>query len=161
MSRFCLLRPGSVYSFTYPRYNYTGLPDRTESRRVRVVSVRDTHREPLDPETTPLNPTLRRGRWLVTGWDLDRDAERSFYAESMRDVRELSSDETEPLIESTGYAVIGPSRRVEFQSSSLSEGLAYLQGRRGGVLCGVLSKFQNFARKLPPRKSAKSRKSRH
>lgn len=55
------------------------------------MDVRDTQEEPLDPETLHSNPMLRRGRWLVTGVDLDKDAERSFYVESMIAVMEIRS----------------------------------------------------------------------
>lgn len=54
-----------------------------------VVEVRDTQTEPLDQETLMMNPMLKRGRWLVTGIDLDKDAERSFYVESMIAVMEI------------------------------------------------------------------------
>lgn len=49
---------------------------------VRVLDV-----EPLDPLTIPRNPLLDRGRVLVTGRDIDKGEERSFYVESMREVQ--------------------------------------------------------------------------
>jgi hypothetical protein len=137
MPRSHVLRPGSAYSFLYPRYNYDGLPDRTERRRIVVESVRDTRSEPLDATTTSLNPSLRRGRWLVTGRDLDRDATRSFYAESMSQVQDLTDDEREPLRDAE-YVVLNPAGRAAFQTSRLGEAIAYLLGRRTGVLCKVL-----------------------
>jgi len=155
MVRTCPLRPGCAYSFLYPRHNYAGLPDRSELRRVRVTSIRDTRREPLDSTTVPLNPTLQRGRWLVTGHDLDRNAERSFYAASMVGTKKLAGDDLEPIHVATAYVVIGDSSRVEHQSERLGEAMAFLLGRRSGVLCGVLSR----ASIRPPRKTAhKSRK---
>lgn len=139
MAQACPLRPGCAYSFWYPAHNYAGIPSQHEIRRVRVVSVRDTSREPLDKTTAELNPTLLRGRWLVTGQDIDKGAERSFYAESMTNVRELSPDDLQPLQRATSFVVVGQSSRVEFQSERLSEAMAFMQGRRAGVLCGVLS----------------------
>ena len=148
MAKICPLRPGCAYSFSYPRHNFHGLPDRMEIRRVRVVSIRDTFRDPLDPTTATLNPTLQRGRWLVTGEDLDKQAERTFYAASMANVRELSPDDLQPLKNATSFVVVGESARVEFQSERLSEAMAFMLGRRTGVLCGVLSVSQ----KLPHRR---------
>ena len=160
MVKACPLRPGCAYSFLYPRHNYAGLPDRSELRRVRVTSIRDTRREPLDSTTVPLNPTLQRGRWLVTGHDLDRDAERSFYVTSMVGARELAGDDLEPIQVATTYVVIGNSSRVEHQSERLGEAMAFLLGRRSGVLCGVLSRASIHPPKKPTRKSRKRNRTR-
>ncbi|HEY0982518.1 MULTISPECIES: hypothetical protein [unclassified Schlesneria] len=140
-----LLKPGRAYSFLYPRYNYQQLPDKTELRRIEVVSIRDVHHEPLDPTTLPLNPLLKRGRWLVTGRDLDKDHERSFYFESMSNVKCLSEDELEPL-NGVGYVVIEQTH-VTFRADRLSEALAYRTGRQRGTVCGVLA---TRPRQLPP-----------
>ena len=65
-----------------------------EERRLLVESVRDTESEPLVDETLNSNPFIKRGRWLVTGIDLDKMEERSFYVESMVAVMEIG-DHTE------------------------------------------------------------------
>ena len=135
MPRNVVLQPGRAYSFRYPRINYTGIPSYFETRHVLITAVRDLRRQPLDPETRQLNPLLRRGRWLVTGRDLDRGAERSFYAESMREVQPIDPDE-QPLAGST-YAVIDR-ERVAFRTSTLGEALAFRQGTARGIVCGVL-----------------------
>jgi hypothetical protein len=75
-----------VISFLYPCANYCGIRPRLERRRLLVQEVRDVSRSPLDPVTLTREPQLRRGRWLVTGLDLMRGAERSFYLESMTDL---------------------------------------------------------------------------
>ena len=135
------LEPGRAYSFCYPRHNYRQLPTTTELRRIEVISIRDVRRNPLDPSTRPLNPLLKRGRWLVTG----KDRERSFYLESMSNVQPLSADELEPL-KDVDYVVIEQTR-VAFTSRRLAEALAYRSGRQRGVVCGVLAQRPS---ELPP-----------
>jgi hypothetical protein len=85
----CKMLVGKAYRFAYPAHNYAGLPSQLEDRRIRVVSIRDTRRERLDPATARLNPTLKRGRWLLVCRDLDRGCERSFYLESMESIIEI------------------------------------------------------------------------
>lgn len=77
---------GAVISFEYPAANYQGVRPRWEARKLLVERVRRLDSEPLDPVTTVLEPQLKRGKTLVTGRDLNKGQERSFYAESMRDV---------------------------------------------------------------------------
>lgn len=96
------LAKGMVLEFEYPTANYFGARLRWERRRLRVESVRDLAAAPLDPLTLTIDPQLRRGRWLVTGVDLDRGAERSFYLESMRDMR---SDGPPAAFGEPGHAV--------------------------------------------------------
>ena len=86
------LRIDSVVEFFYPAANYRGARFRWERRRLLVEKVRDLTAEPLDPMTVQLDPELRRGRVLVTGQDLDRLGERSFYVDSMRNVRQIEHD---------------------------------------------------------------------
>lgn len=74
---------GQVLEFDYPRHNYHLVRSGLERRRLLVEKVRDLSAEPLDQVTIQLDPELRRGRLLVTGQDLDKRAERSFYLESM------------------------------------------------------------------------------
>lgn len=79
--------PETPVTFDYPRHNYYGVPQsRWERRRIRVTVIRDLMELPLDPITGGLNPLLRRGRWLVSGYDLDRCEERSFYFEAMQNI---------------------------------------------------------------------------
>ena len=99
-----------------------------------VASVRDLKRQPLDPETGQINPTLNRGRYLVTGEDLDKGAERSFYLNSMVDIVETSPEE--PL-RNGGYCVV-EQRRVTFSTAEPGEAIAFMIGRRRGVLCSVV-----------------------
>lgn len=83
------LQYGHDYSFLYPRHNFHGIVSRLEPRRIRVESIRDLDEDPLDPETSTIQPLVRRSRWLVTGLDLDKNAERSFYVDSMKVLCEL------------------------------------------------------------------------
>ena len=139
------LEPGRAYSFLYPRHNYQRLPTKTELRRIVVTSVRDTRRNPLDATTKPKNPHLHRGRWLVTGRDLDKDSDRSFYAESMSNIQPLTEDELAPLNDAE-YVVIEQTH-VVFMAQRLGEALAFRSARTRGTVCGVLF---NGTRPLPP-----------
>ena len=101
------LLPGRAYRFLYPRHNFEGVRTGLEERRVLVEQVRDTTTEPLDTETLISNPLLKRGRWLVTGLDLDKDEERSFYVESMIAVVEIRG--RRPVLDESpfaGFAVV-------------------------------------------------------
>lgn len=77
------------YWFLYPRHNFHGVLSRLEPRRLRVEEIRDIRKVPLAIVTVDLQPLLRRGRLLVTGWDLDKQEERSFYADSMKSLEPL------------------------------------------------------------------------
>ena len=59
-------------------------------RRILVSQIRDTVSEPLDEETLETHPYTNRGRWLITGVDLEKFEERSFYVESMLSVVEVT-----------------------------------------------------------------------
>jgi hypothetical protein len=131
------LQPGRAYSFDYPRHNYRQLPTKTEPRRIAVISVRDTREKPLDHVTASLNPWLNRSRWLVTGRDLDKDGERSFYLDSMTNIQELSDDELQPL-KDVEYIVVAQ-HHVAYKSQRLQEAIAYQTQRRSGTICAVLS----------------------
>lgn len=79
----CDFETGRVCLFDYPRHNLHGVVSTCKRRRIQVTGVRDLMLNPLDPETAELQPLLRRCQWLITGIDLDKSAERSFYLESM------------------------------------------------------------------------------
>lgn len=137
MPRTLPLRLGCAYSFRYPRYNYFGLPGRTEFRRVIVQAVRDTRHEPLEELTVSSNPSLRRGRWLVTGHDLDRDAGRSFYVDSMTDIQPLTAEQREPYRDAE-YLVLTSAGTVSYQAARLADATDALVAKSAGILCKVL-----------------------
>ena len=84
------LLPGRTYRFLYPSINFNCLiMSGLDERRVLVERVRDTELELLDDETLESNPFIKRGRWLVTGINLEKGEERSFYVESMVAVVEI------------------------------------------------------------------------
>ncbi len=83
------LLPGRSYRFLYPAINFDCLISGMDERRILVERVRNTELEPVDEETLSSNPFIKRGRWLVTGIDLDKNEERSFYVESMVAVMEI------------------------------------------------------------------------
>lgn len=120
-------------SFEYPRHNFLQLPTKNELRRVVVNSIRDTLNEPLEDVTLSLNPLLDRGRWLVTGTDLDKELERSFYVESMHNIQPLSSDDLQPL-KGAEYIVVEQTH-VVFKATRLGDALAYRWKRQSGVIC--------------------------
>ncbi len=91
-----LIAPGSLVEFRYPAANCHGVLPRWERRRLRIQKVRDIRAEPLDPFTLAVSPALRRGQLLVTGLDLDKQAERSFYLDSMADLGLAATEEPEP-----------------------------------------------------------------
>ncbi len=70
---------GKVLVGRYPAANYEGVLPRYEDRRVLVEKVRDREVDELDPITLALDPKLVRGRILITGRDLDKKKERTFY----------------------------------------------------------------------------------
>lgn len=130
------LHPGCAYSFEYPRHNYHQLPVKMEPRKIVVTAIRDTCDEPLDQVTQTLNPLLKRGRWLVTGTDLDKDVERSFYVESMAAIRALSRDELRPL-KGVEYIVV-EQHHVVLKAKRLKEALKFQGKRQSGAICAVL-----------------------
>lgn len=79
-------QPGRDYQFGYPRHNFHAVMSRLETRQIKVTEIRDLESQPLDPMTAELQPFLKRCRWLITGTDLTKGAERSFYLESMQNV---------------------------------------------------------------------------
>lgn len=85
-----LLAPGTALQCRYRRHNIRGIQQhKWELRRFIVRSVRDLRDEPLDPTTPLLEPLVDRGNLLVTGFDIDKQAERSFYVERMSELRRL------------------------------------------------------------------------
>lgn len=79
-----ILRRGRVNGFYYPTHNRLDLPLEFTLRTVEFLSRRDMAREPLELREFLANPYVRRGRYLMTGRDLDLDAERSFYLDAIR-----------------------------------------------------------------------------
>lgn len=131
-----LLQPGRAYSFHYPRYNYRLLPTTTELRRIVVNAIRDLIKDPLDGTTPSLNPLVQRGRWLISGIDLDKDVERSFYQESMTDIQALSQDDLQPL-KDVEYVLIEQTH-VAYKAHCLQDVLAFRAARSTGTVCAVL-----------------------
>ena len=77
---------GELLRFSYPERNRLGICPLWKPRTIVVESLTDTLREPIDPLAVEIEPLTRRGRWLVTGWDVELGAQRSFYWEAMRGV---------------------------------------------------------------------------
>lgn len=98
------LLPGHAYRFLYPAINFECLRlfSPLKERRLFVSRIRDTQAEPLDEETLTTHPYTDRSRWLVTGIDLERFEERSFYVHAMVAVDEIPPQQlprgvTEPI----------------------------------------------------------------
>ena len=90
MSNRALL-PGRVYRFLYSAINFECLKlfSPLVERQFLVAQIRDTVLEPLEEETLSLHPYTCRGRFLVTGVDLEKIEERTFYVDSMVAVVEI------------------------------------------------------------------------
>lgn len=78
---------GSRIELSYPDSTLVESLAKLRRRRVRVCGVRDLVREPLTPEEFVRRPFIRRSRWLITGYDLDRRQYRQFYAGSSGEYR--------------------------------------------------------------------------
>jgi hypothetical protein len=130
------LQPGRAYSFDYPRYNYRQLPVKSEPRQVLIQSVRDTLADPIQNQTISSNPFLQRGRWLVTGVDLEKDSERSFYFESMINIKALSNSEVNQSSQSE-YIVIDQNR-ISYRCKQLAEALRFRAKRNSGLIYGIV-----------------------
>lgn len=131
-----LLQPGRAYSFDYPRYNYYELPVKSERRKVLIQSLRDTTADPIKTETISLNPLLQRGRWLATGVDLEKDCERSFYVESMINIKALANAESDPS-ELSEHIVVDRSRIV-FRCKKLADALQFRAKNNSGLIYAII-----------------------
>lgn len=90
-----MFSPGSFLRFDYPSANYRGVRRRLEPRRLKVEKIRDTDLQPIEADTLLMDPMLDRGRILVTGTDLDKNAERSFYLHAMTNVEAIEAAEAD------------------------------------------------------------------
>lgn len=133
---YSFFQPGCAYRFHYPRHNYRHVPIATEVRRILVESIRDTLYAPIESTTISLNPFLQRGRWLITGTDLDKDDRRSFYVEAMNQIQPLNGDDLLPL-KGAEYVVIEQTH-VAYQTTQLSDAFKFRHARRSGTICAVL-----------------------
>lgn len=77
-----IFSPGRVERICYPTHNRLDLPLEFVHREVKILSVRDMARKPLELREFLAAPLLRRGRHLVTGIDLQLGCERSFYIDA-------------------------------------------------------------------------------
>jgi len=76
---------GDVISFDYPKSNrLNNKQPHFKSWTICVTAIRDVRRKRLCPTTISKNPMTNRGRWLVTGYCMESNVERSFYWEAMR-----------------------------------------------------------------------------
>lgn len=83
-SRPC--RVGDLLKFQYPVRNVISCRREWKQRTIIVESVIDTSLVPVETRAFELRPLIRRGRWLIIGYDCDRGGLRKFYREAMRDV---------------------------------------------------------------------------
>ena len=141
----CPLRPGCAYSFLYPAHNFAGILSPLEPRRLMVTAVRDTQHNPLDVATFNLQPLLKRGRWLVTGIDLDKDEERSFYVDSMLSIRMLSELE----IRRQDFAVVDVSSVLTISPDSACA-RSFARGRGAGSLVVRISSDDQVSPPVSP-----------
>jgi hypothetical protein len=74
-----MITPGSEIQLSYPDCNLVESLTKLRRRRIRVYSVRDLLSDPLTPAEFLARPFIRRSRWLISGYDLDRQSHRQFY----------------------------------------------------------------------------------
>ena len=82
----CPFQIGQTIEFEYPDTNQVGIPLELEHRRFQIRKIRDVLAEPLKTETYQYRPYIRRARFLLGGFDLDKQEWRSFYADSMGNI---------------------------------------------------------------------------
>lgn len=83
------VRKYDVISFEYPEHNRHSVQTVYKTRRLVVESWRDCFEFPVQTDSYSAEPDVCRGQWLLVGHDLDRYAIRSFYVDSMRDIRKI------------------------------------------------------------------------
>ena len=84
------LQPGRLVRFEYPIRNFLDEPLTWTYRRIVIERVIDLANSPLNGKWIRKRPQIRRGRYLVIGFDLDREAKRSYYLEAMRGQEQLA-----------------------------------------------------------------------
>lgn len=95
---------GKIVCGLYPAANYHGVRLRLEPRLLLVESVRLLREEPIESDTVEMDPLLKRGRVLLTGTDLNKLAERSFYIESFVGLSVLKEFVPAPLSDDAAKA---------------------------------------------------------
>ena len=80
-----MLSPGEQVTLTYPDCTLVESLARLRRRRIVVKHVRDLVADPLTPAEYLRRPLVRRSRWLITGFDQDRQSWRQFYLGSTRE----------------------------------------------------------------------------
>ena len=80
-----MLSPGEQVTLTYPDCTLVESLARLRRRRIVVKHVRDLVADPLTPAEFLRRPLVRRSRWLITGFDQDRQSWRQFYLGSTRE----------------------------------------------------------------------------
>ena len=80
-----MLSPGEQVTLTYPDCTLVESLARLRRRRIIVKHVRDLVADPLTPAEYLRRPLVRRSRWLITGFDQDRQSWRQFYLGSTRE----------------------------------------------------------------------------
>lgn len=74
---------GHGLNFWYPTHNRFGVPPEYTQRSIAVTKIQCLRDVGVAAEWIKRQPLVRRGSWLVTGFDVELDEERSFYWEAM------------------------------------------------------------------------------
>lgn len=85
------LSPGTSIAFRYPKENRVDKSIEWLDRRATIYKVRFMDEQPVEELTKILNPHVRRGRILLVTVDIDKQELRSFYVESMKDLRTIGA----------------------------------------------------------------------
>lgn len=90
---------GKVVSFRYPVQNRDDVPLIWVPRKAVIKAARDIQERPLDAITPQTDPHVLRGRILLAAFDLEKQAARQFYFESMREIEILDEAGAEQVVQ--------------------------------------------------------------
>lgn len=139
---------GALVQFLYPAANFVGVRSKLERRRIRVEHVRVIAADPLAGITKEWQPLLNRGELLVTGFDLDKLATRSFYDSSMVDLELIPAGEVLPDVDHV-VAVFEPGVEQSAEEAFRGSAAACLQWAERwlcdstGLAVSIVPKLEN------------------
>lgn len=104
---------GAAIRFFYPLDNRLGAKTKLTPRRVVVREIQDCDEKPVPQWCINERPTVRRGRWLIHAYDLDRHSLRRYYLRSIRELKPY----TEPLYQIGMFDPCADDEPIEYLES--------------------------------------------
>lgn len=80
---------GELLRFEYPERNLISVRPIWRPRTIVVDRIVDTMAAPVPAKWFQRRPLIRRGRYLIIGYDLDCEQYRQFYVDAMRGVESV------------------------------------------------------------------------